>query len=200
MKETFTRKSIYKRIGSKLALCLITVLVCFDFAYGASMYAVKSGDWHDPSVWAEKPNGQPGVDFPTAGDLVIIENGFEIVISGTHQECDSIIINNFSENHTRLLLVNGHLTVHGGFVMSATTANGKYTSIELIENSSLHVTGDVGLKGISNHATFIIRNDSQLFIAGDVRVSEQNDMDAEIKGFDNAVITIKGEFILSATW
>jgi len=181
-------------------LCLLASLLCFSYASGTTKYAVKSGDWSDPAIWAEEPNGKTPVGIPTIGDLVIIEDGIEVVINGTHQECDSIIIYNAIWRCTRLLLMNGHLKVHGGFITSATTTDGQYAAVELIDESSLNVAGDVILIGITDHATFSVKGESQLKIGGDIRIFDQNDKKAEVKGFDNAEITIYGDIIFGATW
>jgi len=114
--------------------------------------------------------------------------------------CDSIRVYNDPAADTKLRIDNGSLTVNGGALASATTVGaGKKAIIELINTSTMTVNGDLEILGNSDDAKCDVKNNSQLIVNGNIKLTDTGGKKAELKGVNSAVISVNGDIIYNAT-
>ena len=159
-------------------------------------YSVANGSWNTTASWSAVSGGAPGASVPIIGDIVYIEESFDITITGT-QTCDTIIIlGNDGANRTELIVDGGTLNVGGGMFISgeggATTYNrdGRFT----VENSgSATVNGNVSLLADERDGDINVDTDGVLTINGDVSLTSTNSGSRSELEVDDATLNINGD-------
>ncbi|HAF28299.1 MAG TPA: hypothetical protein DCG75_04545 [Bacteroidales bacterium] len=102
-----------------------------------TLYAIASGDWTDPSIWALTENGVRANIVP-AGNTNVVITGYQIILS-SDKECASVTLSSKADIITSLLVDGGNLSVYGKVILEKTNSVGK-VELEVIGNGSLSCT------------------------------------------------------------
>lgn len=130
----YISKVIYKSRGV-LFLCAL-LLVCPKFSlFGATRYAVASGNWSG-SIWASTAMGVPGTAAaPTASDVVTINNGVSVSIN-SNVTASSVTVG-VSGAGSALLHFNSNSNVSLNVINNVTLNNGVFT-VNNVSGSRTH--------------------------------------------------------------
>lgn len=102
-----------------------------------TLYAIASGDWTDPYIWALTENGVTANIVP-AGNTNVVITGYQIILT-RDKECASVTLSSKTDIITSLLVDGGNLSVNGKVILEKTNSVGK-VELEVIGNGSLSCT------------------------------------------------------------
>jgi len=116
---------------------LVASLLCVNLISGATTYyAISNGNWNSNTTWSLTSKGSPvppGI-YPLLGDLVVLEGGNTVTVTGS-ASCAGVSFTGGRENNTTLAVSpGGDLSVSGTITIPRTGGTG----------TSYHNTVDVG--------------------------------------------------------
>ncbi len=159
-----------------LILCLIFSFFQLNLSAQVTRYSVANGSWNSTASWSATSGGASGASIPVAGDIVYIEEAFDITVTGT-QACDSVIIlGNDGTNSTELIVDGGTLNVGGG----------------------MFISGEGGATTYSRDGRFIVENSGIATLSGNVSLLA-DERNGDINVETNGVLTINGDVSLTST-
>ena len=186
--------------GKVYSLLLILFLIISFFQLNLSAqvtrYSVADGDWNTTASWSATSGGAPGASIPIAGDIVYIEEAFDITVTGT-QACDTVIIlGNDGADNTQLIIDGGTLNVFGGVSLSGdggATAFSRDCILDFLNSGTATVNGNVSL--LSDEQTGkIVVSSGVLTINGDVSLTSTTDTKkAELKVDNASTLSVNGD-------
>lgn len=133
-KKRMSMKKVYTSV-LRLTLSVFSLLLLFNYSYGATRYSVATGNWNATSTWSATSGGASGASFPVAGDVVIIENNFTVTVTA-NAACASVTINGSSTtNGTTQLVIGSSGTARTLTLTSDITINGGSTDARIAKLS-----------------------------------------------------------------
>ncbi len=137
-------RSLWGKLVSVSFLLPVFALLSVSNASAANRFSVATGNWNSNSTWSATSGGAGGASFPVAGDVVTVENGFNVTITAA-AACSSLtLIASATTNGTTSQLTIGAFTLTiSGAVSMGSDVNGNTRSTKILLNNASSVL-DIG--------------------------------------------------------